>query len=511
MSDPPGPSSGAPAPLPRTPVVTGSSGAAASDRAGAGPGARVVIVGAGIAGLAAAYELTRRGVGSLVLDAGHRPGGVILTERIDGFLIDAGPDSLLAQKPAALDLCRELGLGERVMPTRPPRRAFILRRGRFHPLPEASVLGIPTRFMPLATTGLFTLAGKARMGLDLILPRRTTTGDPDDDESIGAFMRRRFGDEVVRYLAQPLLAGIHSGDVERLSMRALFPRLIDAEARHRSLILAFRRMQGSQAGSASDGIFRSLPGGIGELADCLVAALPAGTVRAGAPVRSIEATPGGYRLILDGHPPVAAHAVIVTTPAHAAARLFAAIDARLAARCAEVPYVSSATAALGYRRDQVAHPLAGSGFVVPKVEADVRLMAGSWVSSKWPGRAPEGYVLLRAFLGGARDPDLMSWEDGDLAALARTEMARLHGISGDPSLVRLYRWERANAQHEVGHLARMAEIDRRLVDHPGLFVTGSGFRGTGVTDCVADARIVAGRVADAIGARGSHRQSAASR
>ena len=454
----------------------------------------VLVIGGGIAGLAAAYEVTRLGGRALVLEAGGRPGGVILTERVDGFLIDAGPDAILAQRPAALDLCRELGLGHRLTPTLLPRTAYILRSGRLHPLPEASVLGIPARLAPLAATGLFSTAGKARMALDLVLPRRRANGV---DESIGAFMRRRFGDEVVRYLAQPLLAGIHSGDVDRLSMRALFPRLVEAEARHRSLIRAFRTMHG---GSSKDGLFRSLPGGIGELVDALVAALPSDAIRLSSPVRHIDRLPdGGYRVALASGDEIDGPAVVVSTPTYVAAEMLRRLDARLAALCAEVPYASSVTVALGYRRSAVSHGLEGSGFLVPKAERAERLMAASWVSSKWPGRAPEGFVLLRAFLGGARDPELMAWNDDDLVALAHRELSRLLGIAGSPSLARLYRWERANAQHEVGHLARLDGIEQCLARWPGLHVTGSGFRGTGLTDCVGDARRVATAVARHLG------------
>ncbi len=221
----------------------------------------VAVVGGGIAGLSAAYELNQRGVRFRLFEAADRVGGVILTEHLDGFVIDAGPDALLVQKPAAIELCQELGLGSRLQPTLEPRTAYILRHGTLHPLPEASVLGIPTRLGPFATTRLFSTVGKLRFGLDLMLPPRRL--GPTEDESIASFFGRRFGQEAVRYLAEPLLATIHAGDVDRLSMRALFPRLLAAEQRGGSLIRAFRRLR---ARPSPDGMFRSLPGGIGELA-----------------------------------------------------------------------------------------------------------------------------------------------------------------------------------------------------------------------------------------------------
>src|SRR5206468_12054432 len=240
----------------------------------------VVIVGGGIAGLSAAYELSRTPASFVLLEAAPRPGGVILSEQIDGFVIDGGPDALLVQKPGGIKLCEELGLGPRLVPTKPPRLAFIQRSGRLHPLPAASVLGIPTRAWPFLRSSLFTWRGKARMGAELFVPARTN----GDDESIGAFMTRRFGDEAARYLAEPLLAGIHAGDVDRLSLRALFPRFAEAERQYGSLLRAFRttnderqrsRPNDSEAARttpSNEGAFKSLPGGLSEMVRALVRA-----------------------------------------------------------------------------------------------------------------------------------------------------------------------------------------------------------------------------------------------
>ena len=452
----------------------------------------VTIVGGGIAGLATAYELTRKSVPFRLLEASDRLGGVIRTEQIGEFTIDLGPDSLLVQKPAAIELCRELGLGDRLVPTLPPRTAFILRGGRLHPLPEASVLGIPTRMMPLATTGLFSPLGKVRMAMDLVIGA-APHDDPARDESIGQFMRRRFGQEAVTYLAEPLFAGIHSGDVERLSMRALFPRMLDAERRHGSLIRAFRRMPRPSA--SSDGVFRSLPGGVEEMVRALVAALPTEALETGAPVVAVDG-PGPFTITLESGVRQRARQVVMATPAFVVATLVQHLDSALATLCRTIPYASTATVALAYPRTAVGHPLDGSGFVVPRVEAGCRLLAASWVSSKWPGRAPADSVLLRAFLGGARDPEIMLESDDALTRLAHQQLAATLGITGDPTLVRLQRWPQANAQHEVGHLQTVDAIERQLDLHPGLHVTGSGFRGVGIPDCVADGRAVGVAVAD---------------
>lgn len=446
----------------------------------------IAIVGAGIAGLAAAWELTRRGHRPVVLEASRRPGGVIFTERVDGFILDAGPDALLVQKPAGLDLCRELGLGDRLFPTLTPRTAFIVKHGRLVPLPEASMLGIPTRLRPFVTTPLFSLAGKARMALEVVVPSRRG----EDDESIGSFMRRRFGREAVTWLAEPLLAGIHAGDVERLSMRALFPRLVDAEQRTGSVIRSFRSMD---ARPSPDGAFMSLPGGMGELVETLVARLPGNTVRLGA--RVVEIRGGGpFEIVLATGEHLSAASVIVATPAWAAAGVLAPVDAALADACRDVRHESSATVVVALRRDRVRHPLVGSGFVVPCVERRA-VMAASFVTSKWPHRAPDGFVVLRGFVGGAGDRDILQGTDDAITRGVLGDLAERLGITGAPALTRVYRWPQATAQHEVGHQAWMARVDDRLAGIPGLFLTGSSFRGSGIPDCVADARVVAARAA----------------
>jgi len=446
-----------------------------------------IVVGGGIAGLAAAYELNRRGVSFSVLERGDRAGGVIFSEEIDEYTIDAGPDALVIQKPAGIALCEELGLGDRLVATRLPRLAFIQRGGRLLPLPEASVLGIPTRVGPFLRTRLFSWPGKLRMGAEIFVPRRGDEGD----ESIGAFMTRRFGREAAAYLAEPLLAGIHAGDVDRLSIRALFPSFVEAERTHGSLLRAFRRAPRPRS---RDGAFKSLPGGLSEMVRALVTALPPNAVRLKKSVARIGGN-GPFRITTGDGESFDARTVVLATPAYVTGALFADRDAEIARLCAEVPYASTATIAFAFPRDAVGHPLHGSGFVVPRVEA-TGILAATWLSSKWPHRAPEGQVLLRAFVGGARDPDALGQSDAGLITRALSSLRPLLGISGDPRFARVYRWARANAQHEVGHLARIAAIERALVRHPGLYLTGSGFRGVGIPDCIADARATARHVAE---------------
>jgi len=446
----------------------------------------VVVVGGGIAGLAAAYELQRRGLHVRVLEATARLGGVILTERFDGWVVDGGPDSLLVQKPAAVALCRELGIADRLVSTLEPRAAYVQRDGRLHAIPEGSFLGFPLRASALAKSSLFTWGGKLRMACEVAVPRH----EGDGDESIAAFVRRRFGVEAADYLAEPLLAGIHAGDAERLSMRALFPRLLEAEQQTGSVIRSLRALR---MRPSSRGAFVSLPGGIGELIEALAAALHPGTVVLSARTTHLRRA-ATYTLNSEGGA-FGARAVVLAVPAYAAASLLRGLDTRLAGLCDAVPYASTATVALGYRREQVRHPLRGSGFVVPRVERSP-LLAATWVTSKWPGRAPDGCALVRAFLGGGRDPNRLDRTDNELVDSAREEVEHVLDIDGAPIFGRLFRWPRQNPQYEVGHLERVDAIERRLSSIPGVFLAGSGFRAIGIPDCIADGTQVAAAAAE---------------
>jgi protoporphyrinogen/coproporphyrinogen III oxidase len=464
------------------------------DAAPGSPAVEVAILGGGIAGLATAYELSKRGVSFVVLERAARAGGVIFSEEIDGFTIDGGPDALLIQKPEAITLCRELGLGDRLVSTKTPRIAYIQRGGRLHALPAASVLGIPTRIGPFVRTSLFSWAGKLRMGAELFIPPKRDQAD----ESIGAFITRRFGLEAATYLAEPLLAGIHAGDVDRLSMQALFPRLVAAERQHGSLLKAFRRPAAisspvphpighqQSAISHSEGAFKSLPGGLSEMVRALVDAIGDRHIQTNSAAVAITG-PGPFRVEASTGESIAARAVVLATPAYATSALMRDRDQELSGLADNVPYASAATVALAFTRGQVRHPLAGSGFVVPRAE-HTGILAASWLSSKWPNRAPADRVLIRTFHGGARDPQALDASDAELVRTSLAAVGPLLGIFGEPLFTRVYRWDRSNAQHNVGHLERLAAIDRALARHPGLFLTGSAWRGVGIPDCVADGR-----------------------
>jgi oxygen-dependent protoporphyrinogen oxidase len=408
----------------------------------------------------------------------------VQTERFDGWVIDAGPDALLAQKPAGVGLCRELGLGDRLVSTCLPRTAYVLRDGSLRPLAEGSFLGFPISLGALARSRLFTWGGKLRMACEVAVPRSA-----GDDESISSFVRRRFGTEALTYLAEPLLAGIHAGDVDRLSTRALFPLLLEAERKTGSVLRSLREQPVPPA--SVHGAFVSLPGGTGELVDALVSALPPGTIRLSERATELRRA-GVFTIESSGSSgsSLRARAVVLSVPAYAASGLLRGIDTSLAALCDTVPYASTATVAFGYRRSQIRHALNGSGFVVPRVERSP-LLAATWVTSKWPDRAPEGCALVRAFLGGGRDPHRLERSDEELISTARQALATTLDIDGAPLLTRLFRYTRQSPQYEMGHLDRVAAIEQRLATVPGLFLAGSGFRAIGIPDCIADGREMA--------------------
>jgi oxygen-dependent protoporphyrinogen oxidase len=427
----------------------------------------VLVVGAGASGLAAAYELAKRGIPVRVREASPRAGGLIHTEHIDGFTIEAGPDSILNAKPGALELIRELGIEPELMPIRAGARAYVLKGDRLHALPQPSFLGIPLTREALDHYDLLSPEARSRMALEATIPPRNA----DEDESVGSFFRRRFGPEAAHLIAQPLLGGIHAGDIDVLSMRSLFPALVAAE-RARGTVVPEAASRKAEAARG----FAALRGGMSRLVEAIEARLPPGSIEYNSPVESLDDPD--------------ARAVIVAAQAHAAARLFAPIDPEAARLCAVVPYVSTASVALAWPREAVAHPLDGTGFVVARRYSEARITACTWVSAKWESRAPPGHALLRAFIGSANDPGAADLPDAELIAIARQDIGRVMGIATSPQLARVYRWPRAGAQHVLGHLDRVAEIERRL-EPRNIFVTGSGFRATGIPDCIADGRRVA--------------------
>jgi protoporphyrinogen/coproporphyrinogen III oxidase len=448
----------------------------------------VVIVGGGIAGLAAAWTLAQRGVPFRLLEGTDRWGGVIRTEVVSGFLLEAGPDAFIAQKPQAAALCRELGLGDRLLPSNTEQKTvFLLRGGRLVPMPEGLALGVPTRIRAFLRSPLVSWPGKLRMGLEPLLPRR----GGDEDESVADFFRRRLGAEALRALGDPLLSAIHGGDAEALSMRAVLPRFAQME-KSGSLVLGLWR--GARKAAAGGPTFYALQGGLSELVNALVARLPNDSRRLSEPVRALHCDGGGVTVESEAGS-VRARAVILAVPPARAARLLDSIDAPAAELLGRIVVAPAVTIHLAYRRQDVDHPLDGHGLLVPRGEG-LRTTACSFVSTKFPSRAPGGHVLLRVAMGGTRDPEVARLEERELYRLAHAEMTRPLGLRAEPLINRVYRWPAATPQMDVGHLDRVARVERRLADIPGLHLTAGGFKGVGVPDVIGDARAVAGRVAD---------------
>lgn len=446
----------------------------------------IVIVGGGITGLSAAYELARRHVEFVLIEASPRLGGLIRTEHTDGFTIDAGPDSLLVQKPAAIQLCEELGLSRQLMATRTPRTAYVLRDGRLYPLPSPSVLGIPTSLAALWRYDLLDWPARMRVAMEPFIPASAI-----EDESVASFFRRRFGAATVDLIAEPLLGGIHAGDVEKLSMRSVFPRLTQAAQQPGGIA----RNLGGVPRSADTGMFRALRGGMADLVSGIERTLPRGAVRTNCAATEIQRR-GSRWTLLAGSDRIDASGVILAAPAPLAGSLLRPLDPDAAQLCDAVPYVSTTSVALGWRRRDVTHPLTGTGFVVARRHNNVRITACTWVSSKWDHRAPADHVLIRAFAGGAHDPGAVDLDDQGLIDMAVRDLAPLLGISAAPLLSRVFRARNAGAQHLVGHGARTAALAQRLALLPGLFVAGSGFESIGIPDCVANGRRIGGAAAD---------------
>jgi oxygen-dependent protoporphyrinogen oxidase len=452
---------------------------------------KVVVIGAGMSGLACAWALRER-ADVTVLEAGKRVGGNVITTRQDGFVMDAGPDAWVTTKPEASALAREAGLEAEIVGTRPEnRRVYVAWNGRLHPMPEGVVLGVPTRIAPMVTTRLFSLRGKARMALELFVPKRAWADG--DDETIGAFVERRLGREAAERLAGPLLSGIFAGDAQRLSVRAAFPQFVEQEKKYGSLVRAMRAAPRRKAnGAAPPSAFVSLRSGMSLFPETLAKKLD---VRLGAGASRIARSGAGYE-VATASETLRCDAVVLAAPPHAAASLLGALDGDARRLTGEIRCGSSAAIFLGYRREDVAHPLDATGFVVPRTP-DGQLVACTFVTSKWESRAPEGHVLLRAFVGGAGREAVLARTDDELVAIARTELAALMGRLGEPVLARVFRHVGASPQPELGHLARMRAIGERLAALPGVHVIGNGYNGTGIPDCIKQARAAAEAIARA--------------
>jgi len=451
----------------------------------------VVIIGGGISGLSAAYYLARGGVSSTILESRPRLGGVIQTERVEGCTLEAGPDSFLSAKPAALELIRELGLADQVIGSNDRDRVTYVRKGgRLLPLPDGLMMMVPTRILPLLTTGLLGWKTKFRMGMELLRAPRPKPGD----ESVADFIQEHYGAEAVDYLAEPLLSGIYGGNPSQLSVTSVLPRFVELSNQYGSLtrgVLAARAKAGRARNPAP--LFRTLKGGLGQLVDAIADAISGKVQVRQCRAQTIQRAKAGFRIKVDGGDWLEADQVVVACEAHSGSALLAGVDERLAELLGTVPYSSSMTVALGFDAADFAHPPHGFGFLVPRKERR-RLVACTWVGAKFPHRVPEGKVVARCFLGGMEDAGVLGESDEVMGPAVTRELQEIAGFTARPRFTRIARWPRAMAQYTVGHPQRLAEMQARTPPAGGLHLAGNAYEGIGIPDCIRMGRQAAERI-----------------
>jgi len=454
---------------------------------------RTIIIGGGISGLATAYYLSKGGASPTIIESRPRLGGVIQTDKIEGCTIEAGPDSFLSVKPAALELIGELGLRDDVIGSNDHLRITYVRKGgKLVPLPDGLMMMVPTKILPLLTTGLLSTATKIRMGMELLRAPKMKPGD----ESVADFVREHYGQEAVDYLAEPLLSGIYGGDPRELSVTAVLPRFVELATRYGSLtrgVLA-ARAQAPKAQTPAP-LFRTLRGGLGQLVDAVSAAIRGKVDVRQARAESVERTPTGFRVRVDGEL-LDADRVVLACEAHSAAALLRGMDTRLTELLGQVDYSSTMTVAVGFDAADFARPPSGFGFLVPKKERR-RLVACTWVGTKFSYRVPEGKIVARCALGGTADPGVLGESDEAVIAAVTQELREIAGVTAPPRFTRIARWPRSMAQYTVGHPAREAELEARLSQIPGLHVAGNAYQGIGIPDCIRMGKAAAEKILSA--------------
>ena len=418
-----------------------------------------------------------------------------------GFLVEGGPDSFLAQKQIAKDLCVDLGLEDELIGSNSTQKTstYVLSGGHLHPMPQGMMLMAPTMILPILRSRLISWPGKLRMGLELLVRRRRE----QHDESLASFVRRRLGREVLDKIAAPLMAGIHAADPERLSLQSTFPMFAEMEQAHGSLLLAMFRRKRVQAGhGAKRGpMFLSLAGGVQRMTDALAARLEPQQIRLNSRVRYVTRDNDRYRIEMVDGSFLYADNIVFATPAYVTAEIIESLDPLLAKRLRAIRYASTATVSLGFRRSELNCELQGLGFIVPASELR-RINACTWSSTKFSHRAPEDRVLMRVFIGGALSEELAEQDEASLIELARQELGEILGITATPVLAKAYRWHKASPQYDVNHQALVRELEQIAAMHPGLYLAGAAYRGAGIPDCLTQARDTALKIARAE-ARGS--------
>lgn len=478
---------------------------------------RIVVIGGGIAGLSAAYYARKNIPDSSVtlIESDSHWGGKIITDRVSfaggQFIIEGGPDTFLATKPWGVALCKELGLAERLHGTNPDQKnTYVLNKGRLLPLPDGLAMMIPTNVEAILKTRLVSWFGKTRMGLDFLLPAKAVNGD----ESLGAFVSRRLGREAYENLIEPLMSGIYAGDGDQLSLASTFPYLRDLESKYGSLArgaLQMRKQSNGKAVQGSRSAFLTPTTGLAEIVEALVESLESSgatlrlNTRASRLSRHLELE--SWNVELDSGESLQADSIILATPAYVSGALLASFDPELASALQSIPYASTATVSLTYRLSDIPRALDGYGYVIPRREGR-KALACTWTSTKFPHRAPDGYALIRVFVGRAGQ-ELPSPNgrgaggEGELLELAKEELKLTLGITANPLLSRIFMWDKAMPQYNLGHPEILKRIDAALEKHPGLALAGNGYRGIGIPDCIHSGELAVNKILENRGVENS--------
>ena len=459
---------------------------------------KIVIIGGGISGLATAYsleEIARKkgeSISITLFEKNNRIGGNILTERTDGFLIEGGPDCFLSEKPWAIQLCERLGMGESLLRTNDEyRKTYILLNGHLHELPEGVILMIPTEIFPLLKSNLISLSGKIRMGMELFIPKKESSAD----ESLSQFVRRRLGQEALDKIAAPLVAGVHAEDPDTMSVKSRFPRFVQMEEEYGSLIkgMIAKRREMRRAGSKGNKpkytMFMTLKDGLSEMPATIVQNLKMTKILTNREVAGVDKR-DIFKISLKNGEVLDADTVVFATPSYETARLLTGINDSISALLNKIPYASTATVSLAFKKESISNPMNGFGFLVPRQEKR-RITGATWVSRKFSYRSPDDSVLIRCFIGGSHNEKLVFLNDKDMIEMVKGELRDIMGITSEPLLTRIYRWEKAMPQYTIGHEERLSILDKKLSEYPGMFLTGSSYRGSGISECIKDGQLTA--------------------
>ena len=447
---------------------------------------KIAIIGGGISGLSAAYTLEKaRLAGSpleyRLIEASTRLGGVLLTEHVEGCVVEAGPDSFLTEKSWAINFCREIGLADQLITSNDAeRRTYIYVKGRLVPMPDGLAFMVPTNIWPIAVSPLFSLRTKLRMAREWFTSASPARGT--NDESVADFITRHYGHEMVDRLADPLLSGVYGGSASQLSMQSVLPRFVEMEAKFGSLGKGMVAARKKTLNSSSSPIFTSLRGGMQQMADAVAKKIPPASVRRGAQIDSLQRESGEWNIVTRGQSE-RFDAVILAVPAHAAALLMQTLSSGMAENLRAIPHSSSITVAMGFDLARLASLPRGFGLLVPHSEGK-NIMAVTFVHQKFPGRAPSGMGLLRCFLGGAHNDQIFALNDDDIQKIVSEELRQILHVEATPLFIRIFKWKNAMAQYTIGHTQRIENIQRMAAQLPSFALAGNAYSGIGVPDCI---------------------------